>query len=192
MDANSTTVLRCRFLISGPHERRLRSVSRANYTLLDPPVTAILKGILSLSPSPSPSSLLCFFPPLVVLLSRRFSLPFSTFREYVGPTARTEREGGEFSRGQRSFSPFRKERGKERERERKSQSINIRRGKLQAETLMDPARAVLRPLMVGGDGDGDADGVVLLAGSRNADVGTCTSISLSLSPPSLYHFAGPG
>lgn len=29
-------------------------------------------------------------------------------------------------------------------------SINIRRGKLQAETLMDPARAVLGPLMVGG------------------------------------------
>lgn len=43
-----------------------------------------------------------------------------------------------------------------------SQSINIRRGKLQAETLMDSVRAVQRPLMVGGDGDGGG-------GCRDAD-----------------------
>lgn len=42
---------------------------------------------------------------------------------------------------------FEMERRKGREGVR---SINIRRGKLQAETLMDPARAVLGPLMVGG------------------------------------------
>lgn len=80
------------------------------------------------------------------------------FPEYVGsvddrvqPASRRK----EFLRGPRSFMEGGG--GEKRERDRESRSINIRRGKLQAETLMDPARAVLRPLMVGGDGDGDAD-----------------------------------
>lgn len=69
-------------------------------------------------------------------------------------------------RGRRSLT----EGGAKRERERESRSINIRRGKLQAETLMDPARAVLRPLMVGGDGDGDGDGDADADADADADV----------------------
>ena len=185
MDANSTTVLRCRFLISGPHERRLRSVSRANYTLLDPPVTAILKGIL---PPPAPSSLPRFFHQSSSSGSPRFSLPFSK-----RCSAR-----GEFSTGQRSFSLSLslsrcKEREKARDRERESQSINIRRGQITSRDTNGPS--------TGGPPSIDGGwwwwwrcwwyrrwcgGVC----SRNADVGTWISLSLSFFSSFSLSFRG--
>lgn len=54
---------------------------------------------------------------------------------------------------------------------------------------MDPARAVLGPLMVGGDGDGDG------SGSDGGDASPRRLFSLSFSSllllPTLCHFAGP-
>lgn len=146
MDANSTTVLRWRFLISGSRRAPKRSASRTNYTLLDRE-----KGRGGGGGEKSERALFSYYRDGVRISQFTFSFSryiVSRFSGLFGSFPRSPERRKDATDpgapGEKFFGEENEEGGSEwgegEEREGPSESINIRRGKLQAETLMDPAR----------------------------------------------------